>query len=71
MGNLRRNYENLANAIVLEAVRDYRQANSPGVKLKIERFIRSEWFGILTNLDPEALIENLRKEGNNGRKRVS
>ena len=66
-------YEELANAIILQAVKDYRKAlrilsrypyNRP-VQYElgsIERFFRSEWFGILTRLDPETLIRRLREE---------
>ena len=66
-------YENLANAIILQAVRDYRKAlrtlsrypknrSAQYERGSIERFFRSEWFGILTNLDPELLICRLREE---------
>jgi len=66
-------YEELANAIILQAVRDYRKAlrtlsrypyNRPAqyTRLSIERFFRSEWFGVLTKLDPEPLIRRLREE---------
>ena len=66
-------YENLANAIILLAVADYREALSRynlyrekdsyrQDKTAIERFFRSEWFGILTTLDPELLIHKLKQE---------
>ena len=29
---------------------------------RIERFFRSDWFSVLTNVDPETLITKLRKE---------
>ena len=29
---------------------------------EIERFFRSGWFGVLTKVDPDLLITNLRKE---------
>lgn len=68
-----RNYENLANAIILQAVKDYRAA---GRKLKkkpdntlaraeigsIERFFRSGWYKYLTDVDGEMLIRKLREE---------
>ena len=65
--------ENLANAIVLSAANDYRDAlkklargrrNSDAERTKVEclRFFRSAWFGILTTLDPEVLIEKLDAE---------
>lgn len=64
-------YENLANAIITQAVIDYRKeldilAKRPGdltaqarVK-KLERFFRSEYFGILSNIDPEYLMWRTR-----------
>lgn len=66
-------YENLANAIILLAVEDYRRVlrrckynpckeTSRHDKAVLERFFRSDWFGILTGLDPELLIIKLRSE---------
>jgi len=55
-------YENLANAIVLQAVKDYRLTDDEAELAEIERFFRSDWFGVLTDVDPEYLIRNLRKE---------
>ena len=68
-----RAYENLANAIVEQAVKDYRQARVKLTKdaedvmvLKIrretERFFRSAWFGQLTQIDGEWLLRNLEGE---------
>ena len=55
-------YENLANAIVLQAVKDYRLTDDEAELAEIERFFRSDWFGVLTDVNPEYLIRNLRKE---------
>ncbi len=66
-------YQLLANAIVLQAVKDYRVAIKGLQKIpdskdylsekgSIERFFRSRWFGALTTIDPEYLIAKLRKE---------
>lgn len=66
-------YQNLANAIVLSAVKDYRDAlkrlkKKPNNKLAaderddIERLFRSGYFAILTEIDPEYLIDRLNKE---------
>ena len=55
-------YENLANAIVLQAVKDYRLTDNEAELAEIERFFRSDWFGVLTDVDPEYLIRRLRKE---------
>ena len=63
--------ENLTNAIVLQAVKDYRRAlkgfslngkSSTDVIADCERFFRSEWYSQLTNVDGEYLITNIRKE---------
>lgn len=66
-------YENLANAIILQAVKDYRmalkslKANSrnrmaQADKAEIERFFRSQWYSALTSVDGEMLIRSLQKE---------
>ena len=55
-------YENLANAIVLQAVKDYRLHDDEQELASIERFFRSGWFGVLTSINPEMLISKLRKE---------
>jgi len=66
-------YENLANAIVLQAVKDYRDAlkrlkKKSGNKasmadaLECERFFRSGWYKALTSVDGEYLINKLREE---------
>lgn len=66
-------YEKLASAVIVTASKDYRKAlkklsRNPGncdalVKKKsIERFFRSGWFGVLTSIDPEMLIDRLQKE---------
>ena len=55
-------YENLANAIILQAVKDYRLPDNESELKKIERFFHSDWFSVLTSLDPDLLIQKLRKE---------
>ena len=66
-------YENLANAIIEQAVTDYRRARAKLAKdaedvmaLKMrrdtERFFRSTWFGQLTQIDGEWLLRNLEGE---------
>lgn len=52
----------LANAIILQAVNDYRARSDKRTIDEIERFFRSEWFAMLTKLDGEALLEKLREE---------
>jgi hypothetical protein len=55
-------YEELANAIVLQAVKDYRLHDDEQELASIERFFRSGWFSTLTGINPEMLISKLRKE---------
>lgn len=64
-------YENLANAIVIQAVYDYRNAldgvgceyKSPEVVIReIEKFFRSSYYRTLTKVKGEYLIEMLQKE---------
>lgn len=60
-------YENLANAIILQAAKDYRLTDDEQQLQEIERFFRSGWFGVLSKVDPEFLIKELRKEKQNDR----
>lgn len=71
--NLSENYQNLVNAIIMQAVKDYRKAlrmlrkdpeheKSLFWKKDVERFFRSQWFEDLCDLDGEVLIEQLQKE---------
>ena len=66
-------YKELANAIIVQAVKDYREAlrllsmnpNDKSAKRdqrNIERFFRSEWFSILTDLNGELLLKKLKEE---------
>ena len=66
-------HEELANAIILLAVKDWRTAaktlkrkpdNAWAWQIKREcvRFFRSKWFGRLTRLDGNILLEQLEKE---------
>lgn len=66
-------YENLANAIILQAAKDYRSAlrklkRCPRNRLaqaeadSIERFFRSDWYKCLTDVDGEMVIRKLREE---------
>ncbi len=58
----RENYEKLAEAIILQAVKDYRDSCSYQMRCSIERFFRSDWFMVLTTLNGEMLIKRLREE---------
>lgn len=66
-------FENLANAIILQAARDYRKVLSClkmnpyskmalSAKKEIECFFRSNWFAMMTNIDPEMLMKKLKAE---------
>ncbi len=66
-------YKELANAIILQAVEDYRKwakeysDSRDDRKLRknlveLKEFFRSEWFSILTNLDGEQLLAKLKAE---------
>ena len=68
-----RNLENLTNAIILQAVKDYRKVlsrcnlhpeklNYREDKATLEQFFRSRWFSFLTDIDPEMLIRKLGEE---------
>ncbi len=58
-------FDNLKNAIILQAVRDYRGALELGdgqMKMDCERFFRSRWYSALTNVDGEYLLRRLQSE---------
>ena len=66
-------YESLANAVVLQAVKDYRDAAgklSRGKKnimaeqrkTECETFFKSQYFNVFTDLDGNALLSQLDKE---------
>lgn len=69
-------YQLLANAIVLQAVNEYRELigkpyGSSALKEKwdlidLKRFFRSDWYKLLTNVDGKLLMERLTEEVNNG-----
>jgi hypothetical protein len=66
-------YENLANAIVAQAARDYltalrRLKKNPENRtamdeaMRLENFFHSGWYGVLTSIDPDYLIRKLREK---------
>lgn len=66
-------YEQLANAIIVQAVKDYRNSlkrlkKHPycdvalTTKLDTEQFFHSVWFTALTDIDPDGLIRRLNTE---------
>ena len=67
------NYERLANAIVLQAVKDYRLAlkrlakyprnrEALYTKKEVEEFFQSGFYETLTTVDGEMLIQKLNEE---------
>lgn len=70
---MRDNWEDLANAIVVQAANDYRRAlrvlkahpsyaSAVKVKTEVEQFFRSEWYRSLSSVDGEVLIKRLNAE---------
>lgn len=71
-------WENLANEIVIQACSDYKQAliklrkdpwnhNALSDKRVLERFFRSQWFGVLTicnGIDGEWLMRKIKETVN-------
>ena len=67
-------WQKLANAIVEQAVKDYRMEhardkanpqNSDHAKAdvrQLERFFRSDWFEVLTDVDGRLILSRLKKE---------
>ena len=66
-------YEELANAIVLQAIKDYRilkpilheeprNSFAQAQMTEVRKFFQSRWFRQLTDLDPFLLLEKLCKE---------
>ena len=70
---MREDWEDLANAIILQAVKDYRKARrlirkKPDHQMarkiirEAERFLKSRWFAQLTDIDGEMLLKKLKEE---------
>lgn len=66
-------YESLGNAVVLQAVKDYRDAVhklsrgkkntiAESTKQECERFFKSPYFNVFTQLDGKSLLSQLEKE---------
>ena len=66
-------YEALANAVILQAVRDWRDAcrilksypenfSEEQKRKAVERFFRSDWFGILTDVYGRLLLRKLQED---------
>ena len=70
---MQRNWEDLAQAIIMKAVEDYRKArrrvrhfpDQKGAQVtirEVERFFRSDWFTVLTSIDGAVLLKKLKEE---------
>ena len=68
-------YTELANAIIIQAVKDYRKAlktlkrypryePAKAVVAEVEEFFRSEWYRTLTSVDADMLMTKIRREIN-------
>ncbi|MEG0957751.1 MAG: hypothetical protein RSD10_04810 [Anaerovoracaceae bacterium] len=66
-------YEKLGNAIIVQAAKDYRSALKTLIrnnknqialseKRKIEKFFRSDWYELLTDISADYLIKHIEKE---------
>ena len=67
-------YEEIANAIVIQACKDYKKAYKQSLRrsgivgeadeelAELEEFFRSEWYKKLTEVDGEYLMERIRNE---------
>jgi len=66
-------YQTLANAIIIQAAKDYKtalkyNAHSPmeiehSVSIKdLERFFCSEWFSVLSTVDGKSLMNRIKSE---------
>ena len=65
-------YTELANAIIIQAVKDYRKALkilkrypryelAKAVVAEVEEFFRSDWYRVLTSVDGDMLIRKIRR----------
>lgn len=58
-------YEDLANAIIIQAAKDYRNALrrvQPEKVAVLEKFFSSEWYRALTDVDGSYLIWKIKEE---------
>lgn len=55
-------YAALANAIIGQAVEDYRKSKHHQERTVIKKFILSEWFSVLTDLDGKMILRRLEEE---------
>lgn len=55
-----RGYEELANAIIIQAVKDIRKGNKYANSAK--QFLKSEWCGVLSKVDGRMILRKLEQE---------
>ncbi len=55
-------YQELANAIILQAFKDYRKTPLARVRGEVKSFFLSDWFRVLTNVSGQMIYERLEKE---------
>ena len=63
-------YQELANAIIVSASRDYMKVYKKYLRTGLgyervmyeERFFFSDWFGVLADANPEYLVDQMRKK---------
>ena len=66
-------WQDLANAIIIQAAKDYRRAlhtlkkypshgKAQRVKTEVEQFFRSDWYADLSRIDGEVLLRRLNAE---------
>lgn len=60
-------YEDLANAIIIQAVKDIRQDNKYARDAR--RFMESDWFEVLSKTDGRTILKRLDEEIAKKRKR--
>lgn len=53
------NEDLLIEAIISQAIKDYKY--NPSMRFEIESFIKSDWFAVLTDMDPDLLLNHLKK----------
>ena len=67
-------YQALANAIIIQAAKDYKRVlrvikKHPGSQAamdeakKLERFFHSRWYGVLTEVNPDYLMRQIQRVG--------
>lgn len=66
-------WQDLANAIIIQAAKDYRRAlrtlkahpshgKAQKIKTEVEQFFRSDWYAALSRVDGEVLLRRLNAE---------